>query len=101
MGKNLALRPLISIPARNGVPASGDVGFELLTIHLDLLDETAARFSGALKGDRERGTRDAGRVRIIEAALTGMAERGRGEEAKALLMREPIAGRRSRSGRDG
>jgi len=34
----------------------------------------------------------AGRVRIIEAAVTGMAEQGRGDEAKALLHRDAFAG---------
>ncbi len=35
---------------RDVVATSGDEAFELLTIHLDLFDDTVAEFSGALNG---------------------------------------------------
>jgi hypothetical protein len=64
----------------------------LLDIHLEMFEEAAAAFDGAFKGNREQDIRAAGRMKIIEQFLTGMAEAGRGGEAQALLKNENIAG---------
>ena len=64
----------------------------LLDIHLGIFDDTVAAFDGAFKGNKERDIRAAGRVKIIEEFVGGMAEAGRGGEAQALLKNEEIAG---------
>ena len=58
---------------------------------LDAFHETVAGFTGAFRQDQERDLLAAGRVQIIEATLIGLAELGRGKEARALLQNEEIA----------
>ena len=64
----------------------------LLDIHLGMFEEAAAAFDGAFKGNKAQDIRAAGRVKIIEQFLTGLAEDGRGSETQALLENEEIAG---------
>jgi len=85
--------------------APGDEAYFTLDAELHLFDEAIAPFAGAFRDGREQDIRTEGRARIIGAAVTGLAERGRGEEARALLDHEDFAGdldddTRSRLGRD-
>jgi hypothetical protein len=79
--------------------APGDEAFFTLGAELDMLDEAVAPFDGAFKANNEQDIRATGRARIIESAVTGMAENGRGDEAQALLDRDDFAGDLDDAGR--
>ena len=79
--------------ARSDVTAAPDDDpAMLLSIHLEMFDDTVTGFQGAFKGDKQHQIRTTGRVKIIEKFVGDMAEAGRGGEAQALLENEEIAG---------
>jgi hypothetical protein len=79
--------------ARSDVTAAPDDDpAMLLSIHLEMFDDTVTGFQGAFKGNKQHQIRTTGRVKIIEEFVGGMAEAGRGGEAQALLENEEIAG---------
>jgi len=72
--------------------APGDEASFTLDAELHLFDEAIAPFAGAFRDGREQDIRTEGRKAIIGAAVTGLAEQGRGGDARALLDHEDFTG---------
>jgi hypothetical protein len=65
----------------------------MLRSSFDKADNIVNQYAGALDPDSERKLRDAGRSAVMEQGVAGLLNRGAWQDARALLLDNPVLGR--------